>query len=172
MSWGRVLHGALEAAMRDPKLDLALHAANLLAAEERPPGELEEVLRVVEGVRGSPLWKRALAAKRRFAEVPFALPVDAAALGLEQGPDRALLQGTIDLVFEEDSGWVLVDYKSDAITDANRAGLLDFYFPQIGHYRRSWEKLTGSPTRAALFFIATGETVWMPDASTETSRAS
>ena len=38
MSWGRVIHRALEAVMRDPKLDLALHAANLLAAEERPPG--------------------------------------------------------------------------------------------------------------------------------------
>ncbi|MFY9550382.1 MAG: 3'-5' exonuclease, partial [Thermoanaerobaculia bacterium] len=157
MSWGRVLHGALEAAMRDPKADLTLHVTNLLAEEERLPGELADVLRVVESVRASDLWERACRAKRRLVEVPFALPAEAGG---------ALLQGAIDLVFEEDDGWVLVDYKSDAISDANRAGLLDFYFPQIGHYRRSWEKLTGSPTRAALFFIETGEAVWMPDAST------
>jgi ATP-dependent helicase/nuclease subunit A len=160
MSWGRVLHGALEAAMRSPRTDLSLHVANLLAEEERPPGELPEVLRIVEAVRGSDLWARALAGKRRLVEVPFAIP---------EGAGSALV-GVVDLVFEEDGGWIVVDYKSDAITDANRAGLLDFYFPQIGHYRRSWEKLTGSPTRAALFFIATGETVWMPEDSTETSR--
>jgi ATP-dependent helicase/nuclease subunit A len=148
--------------MRSPDADLALHAANLLAEEERPPGELAAVLRIVEAVRGSDLWARALSAKQRLVEVPFAIPEAAG----------SALVGVVDLVFEEDGGWVLVDYKSDAITDTNRAGLLDFYFPQIGHYRRSWEKLTGSPTRAALFFIATGETVWMPDASTETSRAS
>ena len=131
MSWGRVLHGALEAAMRDPKLDLALHAANLLAAEERPPGDLADVLRVVEGVRASPLWKRALAAKRRFAEVPFALPVAPSELGLADAPDATVLQGTIDLVFEEEGGWVLVDYKSDTVTPANRPALVAFYTPQI-----------------------------------------
>jgi ATP-dependent helicase/nuclease subunit A len=162
MSWGRVLHAVLEAAMRAPDADLARIAANLLAEEERPPGELAEVLRIVEGVRASDLWERALRAKRRLVEVPFAIPEAAG----------SALVGVVDLVFEEDGGWVLVDYKSDAVTDANRAGLLDFYFPQIGHYRRSWEKLTGSPTRAALFFIATGETVWMPEGPTGTSRPS
>ncbi len=161
MSWGRVLHGALEAAMRDPKLDLALPVANLLAAEERPAEELAEVLRIVEAVRGSDLWARAQRAKRRLVEVPFALP----------DGERTLV-GVVDLVFEEDGEWVLVDYKSDAITDANRAGLLEFYFPQVGHYRRSWEKLTGTPTKAGLFFVATGETVWMPEGSTGTSHAS
>ncbi|MET0619620.1 MAG: UvrD-helicase domain-containing protein, partial [Thermoanaerobaculia bacterium] len=142
MSWGRVLHGALEAAMRDGKLDLALHAANLLAAEERPAADLADVLEVVEGVRASPLWKRALASTRRFAEVPFALPVEPSELGLAGAPGSTVLQGTIDLVFEEDGGWVLVDYKSDTVTEANRAALETYYAPQIAHYRRYWESLT------------------------------
>ncbi len=172
MSWGRVLHGALEAAMRDPKLDLALHAANLLASEERPPGDLSDVLKVVEGVRGSPLWKRALAAKRRFAEVPFALPVPPAELGLADAPDATVLQGTIDLVFEEEGEWVLVDYKSDTVTPANRPALVAFYTPQIAYYRRSWESLTGRPTRAGLYFLHTGELVMLPAGSTPASHAS
>ena len=54
--------------------------------EERPAGDLEDVLRIVEGVRQSPLWKRALASKTRLAEVPFALPVAAAELKLAVGP--------------------------------------------------------------------------------------
>jgi ATP-dependent helicase/nuclease subunit A len=157
MSWGRVLHGALEAAMRDPKIDLALHAANLLAAEDRAPGDLADVLEVVEGVRASPLWKRALASKSRFAEVPFALPVDPAEIGRPADSPRTVLQGAIDLVFEEQDGWVLVDYKSDKVTPANRASLEAYYRPQIELYRSYWEKLTGRPTRAGLFFLSSGE---------------
>ncbi len=165
LSWGRVLHGALEAAMRDPNIDLRLHAANLLAAEERPPGEVDEVLRLAEAARRSPLWKRALAAKRRLVEVPFALPVDRREAGLPEGPEPTVLQGVIDLVFEEDDGWVLIDYKSDTVTPANRAALEAFYAPQIAHYRRYWERLTGRPTRAGLLFVATGELAMLPDGS-------
>src|SRR5262249_8584266 len=54
LSWGRVLHSVLEAAMRDEGADLTAVAANALAAEERPRSDLPELLRVVEAVRGSP----------------------------------------------------------------------------------------------------------------------
>ncbi len=171
MSWGRVLHGVLEAAMRDPKADLRLIAANLLAQEERPAGDLDDVLRIVEGVRQSPLWKRALASKTRLAEVPFALPVAAAELKRPSVPAGTTLQGAIDLVFEEDDGWVLVDYKSDTVTPDNRAALEAFYAPQIDHYRRYWERLTGRPTRAGLFFLHTGELAMLPNDSTPPSHA-
>ncbi len=172
MSWGRVLHGALEAAMRDPKADLRLTAANLLAAEERPAGDLEDVLRIVEGARASPLWKRALASKKRLAEVPFALPVDPAELRLPGAPASTVLQGAVDLVFEEEDGWVLIDYKSDTVTPENRAALEAFYAGQIAHYRRYWQKLTGRPTLAGLFFLHTGELAMLPTDSTPTSPAS
>ena len=72
-----------------------------------------------------------------------------------------LLEGVIDLVFEEDDAWVLVDYKSDAVTPQNRAALVAFYTPQVAIYRRYWEQLTGKATRAGLFFIASGEPVWL-----------
>jgi ATP-dependent exoDNAse (exonuclease V) beta subunit len=66
---------------------------------------------------------------------------------------------------------VLVDYKSDAVTPGNRAALLAFYAHQVELYRRYWERLTGRPTRAGLFFAHNGETVWMPSSSTPTSHA-
>ena len=163
MSWGRVIHRALEAAMRDPRLDLALHAENLLAAEERPPGELDDVLRTVEAVRASDLWRRAGAARRRLVEVPFALEVPREELGIAEGPQRVLLQGAIDLAFEEDGGWVLVDYKSDAVSGGLDA-LVRFYTPQVRIYRRYWERLTGRPAQAGLFFVETRETVWIDGA--------
>jgi ATP-dependent helicase/nuclease subunit A len=162
LSWGRVLHGVLEALMRDPALDVRTCAANLLVAEERPVEEADEVVRAIESVRASDLWRRALAARRRLVEVPFALPVPRAELGRADGPGTVLLQGAIDLAFEEDDGWVLVDYKSDTLpAKGDAAPLVAFYEPQVRLYRRAWEELTGRPARAGLFFIQDGRTVWL-----------
>ena len=159
MSWGRVLHGLLEALMRDGRLDVRAYAANLLAEEERSAGDLEEIVRTVESVRASNLWKRASAAPRRLVEVPFALMVRREELGLTEGPAETLLQGAIDLVFEEGGAWTLVDYKSDTVGD-KLDELVAFYTPQIAIYRRYWQRLTGEPTRAGLFFADGGREVW------------
>jgi len=160
MSWGSALHRILEAVMRDPSVDLRVFAANVLAEEDRPPEDLEEALSAVEGVRGSPLWKRALASRRCLVEVPFSLSVPSAELGRVDGPPETLLAGAIDLVFEEDDGWVLVDYKSDTVRD-NLDALVRFYEPQLAHYRRVWEETTGRPTRAGLYFLDGGREVWL-----------
>jgi len=83
-------------------------------------------------------------------------------LGLSDGPEQTLLQGAIDLLFEEDGGWILVDYKSDTVTN-NLPELVAFYAPQVALYRRYWERLTGAKARAGLFFLATGQVVWPED---------
>ena len=164
LSWGSAVHRLLEALMRDASLDLRAYAANVLSEEERPAEDLDEVVRLVEAVRSSPLWKRALAAKSRFVEVPFALTVPSADLGDAAGPGPAdtLLTGALDLVFEEEDGWRIVDYKSDTIA-GNLDDLVAFYKPQIAHYRRYWQQLTGRPTKAGLFFVSTGQEVWLEE---------
>jgi ATP-dependent helicase/nuclease subunit A len=159
MSWGRVIHRLLEGAMKDPSLDLSFFATNLLAEEERSADDRDAAVELARAVIGSPLWLRALAARRRFTEVPFALRAPAGELGLAGGPDETILQGAIDLAFEEDSGWTIVDYKSDTVA-GNLPELVAFYKPQIELYRSYWEKLTGRPTKAGLFFVQTGEEVW------------
>jgi ATP-dependent helicase/nuclease subunit A len=161
MSWGRVIHRLLEGAMKDPSLDLPLFAANLLAEEGRPAGDRDAAVDLARAVIGSPLWRRALAARRRFTEVPFAVMAPSGELGFAGGPAETLLQGAIDLAFEEESGWTIVDYKSDTAA-GNLSELVSFYSPQIELYRRYWERITGRPTRAGLFFVQTGEEVW-PD---------
>jgi ATP-dependent helicase/nuclease subunit A len=159
MSWGRVIHRLLEGAMKDPSLDLPLFAANLLAEEGRPTDDRDAAVDLVRAMIGSPLWQRALAARRRFTEVPFALMAPSGELGFAGAPAETLLQGAIDLAFEEESGWTIVDYKSDTIA-GNLDELVSFYSPQIELYRRYWEKLTGRPTKAGLFFVQTGDEVW------------
>lgn len=161
MAWGRVLHRLLEAVMSDPTLSVETVAGNLLADEARRPEDVEEVVRIVAGVRASPLWRRALAAQKRLVEVPFAIRVPGAEIAAGAGNGDTLLQGAIDLVFEEEERWVVVDYKSDIVSAENRRSLVDFYRPQVEHYRKYWAKLTEKKTIAGLYFIHTGEEVWL-----------
>ena len=162
MEWGRIVHRLLEALMRDPNLDARSYAKNLFVEEERSALDVEDVIRLAETVTRSPLWQRARASARRFVEVPFGLMVPTAELATDGPHAETLLQGAIDLVFEENGGWVVVDYKSDTVS-GNLAELSDFYRPQIAHYRRYWEKLTGRPTKAVLYFIETSDEVWLDD---------
>lgn len=59
-----------------------------------------------------------------------------------------ILSGTIDLVFKEDGGWVIVDYKTDvirlALAQEDLADLVRLYGPQVKLYSRFWEQITGA----------------------------
>ena len=159
-AWGRVLHRLLEAAMRTPGLDLPPLATNLLREEELAPELLEEVLRVAGSVTRSDLWKRALASPRRFVEVPFEMIVPSRDVGLGSGAAETLLKGAMDLVFEEDGVWHIVDWKSDAV-GGDLGGLVAHYAPQVAHYRRAWEELTGQKAKAGLYFMDNGHLEWV-----------
>ncbi|MDL2717386.1 MAG: UvrD-helicase domain-containing protein [Acidobacteriota bacterium] len=159
-AWGRVLHQLLEAAMRNPKIVLEPLAQNLLREEEVAPDLLGELLRVAASVTASELWGRAMKSPRRFVEVPFEMIVPSKDLGLGEVPAETLLKGAMDLVFEEDGVWHIVDWKSDVVGDG-LAALVAHYAPQVIHYRRAWEAFTKQPAKAGLFFMDTGEIVWL-----------
>jgi ATP-dependent exoDNAse (exonuclease V) beta subunit len=73
------------------------------AAWELAPERAHDVAELVQRLAGSELFTRSAAASRRFAELPVQFR-DAAGF---------LVEGKIDLLFEEESGFVLVDYKTD-----------------------------------------------------------
>ncbi len=57
----------------------------------------------------------------------------------------SLLQGVIDCCFLEEGEWVLVDYKTDRITDER--AFQDRYALQLTWYARALEKITGRKVR-------------------------
>ena len=159
-NFGSVVHRLLEAIMRDPELDLTIHTDFLLRDEGLSLGDRDAVIRLVENARSDELWNRALRSKERLVEVPFALIIPRDDLGMTCGPGETMVQGVIDLVFWDQGGWVIVDYKSDVVGE-DLPGLISYYSPQLRHYRQYWESLTGQSARAALFFLQTGRVVWV-----------
>ncbi len=112
----------------------------------------------------SSLGQRVLAAEKVEREVPFNLLYDAAQVfpDLPPGREQLLLQGVIDLYFQEGDALVLVDYKSDRVTPFNRDALIGGYRVQIELYKTALEKILGRVVKASyLYLFDTGEAVQM-----------
>ena len=61
----------------------------------------------------SDIGKKAVAAQEIYKELPFSYFVDAKSTTLFDTEDRILIQGIIDLLFNYDGKWFLIDYKTD-----------------------------------------------------------
>ena len=122
----------------------------MLVEEERSTDEVDEVIGVIRNVAQSTYWKRAMASQERYFEIPFGLKVESVTCGEKD----IVIQGVIDLVFWENDGWVIVDYKTDHYqSEEQKEQLVDYYQAQIERYGEHWTKLTGRRVKeVALLF--------------------
>ena len=158
MSWGRIVHHVLYVVGRGDDVDLELLVRNALVAEERDLGEKWRMLDLIEAILGSEFWARMLKAERKYFEIPFSVKTDAKALALDKDLP-VILNGIIDLVFWEDGGWVIADYKTDEI-ERSVQRFVDFYTPQVKIYSQFWEQITGEPVKeAGLYFTSVNKWV-------------
>ena len=71
-------------------------------------------------------------------------------------------EGKIDLLFEEEDGWVLVDYKTDWVSE-NKAEATDYfrskYSSQINEYRNALQALSVNVASAYILLARTGDAV-------------
>lgn len=166
-AWGSVIHNLLQQAMLHPQSDLLPLAGQALREEELEPSLAEMAVETVQRVMASAIWRRAQAARRRLVEVPFETlepgsmpPATRDTVPGSQSGLPTLLRGVMDLIFEEETGWVLVDYKTDAAARTKPKELAEHYRPQLELYAQAWQQATGhKPVELGLFFITTGEYV-------------
>ena len=126
--------------------------AHRLAAEQGSPELAAEVARFAAAIIHSPTMERVRAARRVLRELPLAW--------YEAGPNR-YVEGFVDLAFEEADGWILADYKTDAVPAAAQGGidrLLERYRPQVEEYRRA-AAATGMQVAACGLWLATDGTL-------------
>lgn len=95
--------------------------------------------------------KKAAAAGGLRREQPFVLGVSASELDREFPPEETvLIQGIIDVWFEEDGGIVLADYKTDAVREEGQ--LAGRYRVQLDWYARALERITGKRVKEKLLY--------------------
>lgn len=100
-------------------------------------------LSLIHAFTKTPLFTRLKEAEKTFREIPFTFAVPA----LENSEEKVIVQGVIDLVLEEEDGLVLIDYKTDAITEryssfeAAKPILLNRYRVQLDLYEQAIEHI-------------------------------
>jgi ATP-dependent helicase/nuclease subunit A len=144
---GRAVHGALaDIDLATGRDDAGRPAGEVAAAHAVTHGVTDhagDVAAMVGGALTSPTIKRA-ASRRHWREVSVMSP--------HQG---GLIEGFVDLLFEEDDGLVVVDYKTDRIIDG--AVPVEAHRLQVATYALGLESSTGMPViRCVLVFVGAG----------------
>ena len=143
--FGSLVHQVLEWIPLDT--DAEVRPARLLAmAEALAPSfglDAPTAARAAEQAEralATPLLERARRAARAWRELRLWFPEGA-----------HLVEGIVDLVFEDEEGQlVVVDYKTDAITDAQALAQAAHHAPQLQLYGRGIAQALGQPVRERL----------------------
>jgi ATP-dependent helicase/nuclease subunit A len=158
-AWGRVIHRMLETCSSGIPADLESIALNLTVEEDLPVEAVRDAVALVQAIVKSALWQRMKEAEISYSEMPFSVKVEGGALGHEQSDIDVVLAGAVDLIFKEADGWVLVDYKTDAVA-ADLKPFVDYYRPQLEIYAKHWEEVSGEKVKEKiLYFTHTGASV-------------
>ena len=99
---------------------------------------------------------------RLFKEQPFVLGVPATDLWKEEEEgELVLVQGIIDVYFEEEDGLVVLDYKTDRVRESRE--LVKRYHGQLDYYARALEQATGKTVKEKIIYSFTlGEEIHLP----------
>lgn len=93
-------------------------------------------------------------AGRLYREQPFVMAVDAREIYPEdRSGEKILVQGIIDVYFEEADGLTVLDYKTDRVKTADE--LKEKYHAQLDYYAEALEKLTGKPVKEKIIYSFT-----------------
>lgn len=87
-------------------------------------------------------------------EQPFVLGVDAREIYPDERSDETILvQGIIDVYFEEEDGLVVLDYKTDHVRTAEE--LKEKYHAQLDYYAQALEQLLGKHVKEKIIYSFT-----------------
>jgi ATP-dependent helicase/nuclease subunit A len=136
--WGSAVHELLEVCHKSPTADLRPTALRLARDYNLGSSRVDELISTVQSVTASDIWKRAQASKRCYSELPFETTITG-----DDGKPQ-LVRGVIDLIFEEEDGWVIVDYKTDSIAGNDYQISTEYYRGQLTEYAAQWHVLTGA----------------------------
>ena len=138
--FGALVHGLLRdvplRAARDEVDRLAAAHGRLLAA---PEDEVTAAAVAVTRALDHPLVRdRAPEASELWRELPFCHRLD----------DGSLVEGIVDLLFHDEDGWVIIDFKTEEAPPAR-----DRYRRQLGWYVWSVARMTGQAARGVLLGV-------------------
>jgi ATP-dependent exoDNAse (exonuclease V) beta subunit len=145
LAFGLAFHMILELADLSSTRGLAALAASTASALGIPE-DARELERLASAAVGSELIARAARSRRCLRETPFTIP-----------REGGFIEGRVDLLFEDASGWTLVDYKTDDVEPPAADEAAAIYRPQAAVYALALKSLGIECTGGiALYFARPG----------------
>ena len=139
---GRAVHAVLQVVDLNTGSDIDENV-RAQAAAEGVSAQAAEISRLVRRALDSSPVERALASGRWWRETPVAGPVG-----------DGIVEGFIDLLFEEEDGFVIVDYKTDAIRSEDEIeSAKERYRLQGGAYALALSKAAGVKVKEVSFLF-------------------
>jgi ATP-dependent helicase/nuclease subunit A len=140
---GRAVHSVLQSIDLASGKDLA-DTAKAQAENEGISDQADAVARLAQNALDSAVTKRAVASNRYYREVFVSFPYNGTSV-----------EGFVDLLFEEDDGLVVADYKTDAIDEEPSQAKRAQYSLQAGIYALAVSRITGKPIKeVVLLFLS------------------
>ncbi|MEA2021861.1 MAG: UvrD-helicase domain-containing protein [Candidatus Caldatribacteriota bacterium] len=159
--WGSAVHRIFDYLIKeDPDEQLlSFHIEKAFEKQGVSLKRKEELAGIIRKFKKSDLYQRLKKTELKYSEVPFTInikpahPLYAELVGQDSRP--VILSGTIDLVFKEADGWVVVDYKTDRPQNKkDYPGLIEVYQKQIDIYRKVWQEISGEKVKeSSLYFV-------------------
>ncbi len=104
----------------------------------------------------SPIGERLKNSRKVYKELAFSRLIDAALVYPEATDEKIITQGVIDLLFEDEHGLVLIDYKTDRPT--KETTLRERYQGQISLYKEAVRDVLGkSVNESYLYLLSMGK---------------
>lgn len=148
---------AVHAVMQHIPLDRTMDSAeikgfidNLVGMEILSPDEGKAVkVEEIERFYASDTAERLRSAKHVKREVPFTYAK------ADADGDHQIIQGIVDCLFEEQDGWVLLDYKTDRLAHLNdvKMEMAERYGVQLTVYQEAVEAILRIPVKERLLYL-------------------
>ena len=164
--WGNAVHETLEYFLNEQPSDKILLSFIIYVLEKNSIAieRKEELFKLIQVFQKSDLYSRITKSEKVLTEVPFNFNItaeeslykhlikDIDTRVKELSP--ILLNGIIDLVFKEPTGWIIVDYKTDCPEyEKDYEYLEKTYQNQINLYAYVWEKLSGEKVKDKIIYF-------------------
>lgn len=153
---GTILHKFMELAnFSDAEKDLESEIYRLVDYKFFTPEQADALSREkIKAFFGSKLYRRISEATLVKHEMQFLSEFNAseivADIGEEMKDEKIIVQGAVDLIFEENGEIVVVDFKTDRISDEQK--LKDLYAQQLEYYSLACAKIFNKPVKEKIIY--------------------
>jgi len=161
-AYGLVMHKVLS--LLEPKENYTFNEIQTFVDELIQKGIIEQeykdkiYIKPIVDFTKQPIYKRIITShidNKCFREQPFVL-------GIKEDDDIRMIQGVIDLYFEENNQLILLDYKTDYLKDGQEETLRSRYKVQLDYYKKALEDITRKEvSKSYIYSLSLGKLILM-----------